>query len=124
MARGDRRALARLFLLLAVLLALTSGQRLLRPADHQLMATEVELRALKAQEALAASAASSSSASADVGSATGNATAGTSTAASQATETKEEGPSVESFTGPLIAGAVAIVLIGAVVAFKHRRSAQ
>lgn len=122
MARGDRRALARFFLLLTVLLALASGQRLLRPADHQLMASEVELRALTAQ-ALAASASASSS-SADVGSATGNTTAGTSTEASQATETEEEGPSVESFTGPLIAGAVAIVLIGAVVAFKHRRSAQ
>lgn len=47
----------------------------------------------------------------------------TSTAASEAhTETHAEGPSLSSFTGPMIAGAVAILLIGFVIAFKNRDS--
>lgn len=39
------------------------------------------------------------------------------------TQEAHEGPSIASFTGPLLAGMLAIVLIGAVVAFKHRKLA-
>lgn len=92
-----------LALLLAQVVGFATAQRL-RPAENL------------ARELLTLATAASSSSSGS------NATAGASTEASKA-ETHEEGPSTESFTGPLIAGAVAIVLIGAVVAFKHRRSA-
>jgi hypothetical protein len=42
---------------------------------------------------------------------------------SKSHEAKVEGPLTTSYTGPLIAGALAIVLIGAVIKFRARLSA-
>uniref|UniRef100_K3WXS4 RxLR effector protein n=1 Tax=Globisporangium ultimum (strain ATCC 200006 / CBS 805.95 / DAOM BR144) TaxID=431595 RepID=K3WXS4_GLOUD len=49
-------------------------------------------------------------------------TATTTAEASESGEKHAKGPTLSSFTGPMIAGAVAIVLIGFVIAFKNRSS--
>ncbi|TMW58803.1 hypothetical protein Poli38472_006948 [Pythium oligandrum] len=85
--------------------------------------TEETARPKKKKETTHVEEESSASTEADEDVSGGNAS--TKTEGEDAKETSHaKGPSTASFTGPLIAGVVAIVLIGAVVAFKNRPSNQ
>lgn len=130
-----------LLLVLALAAAMTTSpvgaQRILKAAD-----VVVSERALQSEEAqpmqeknvlraLLETNASSSNASAEsspVSLSKGeSATASTTTeesSGSTKTEKHAEGPTLSSFTGPMLAGAVAILLIGFVIAFKNRKSSN
>ncbi|TYZ60468.1 hypothetical protein PybrP1_003364 [[Pythium] brassicae (nom. inval.)] len=70
-----------------------------------------------------AAAVTESSASGEHGAASDTSSTTASTAEGSTAETHHpKGPSLSSFTGPMIAGAVAILLIGFVIAFKNRNS--
>lgn len=135
MARTSTKVL---LLVLVLAIAMTTSpvgaQRILKTADVE--------RALQSEEAqpeqkknvlraLLETNASSSNASAESspvslsegGSATASTTAEESSGSTK-TEKHAEGPTLSSFTGPMLAGAVAILLIGFVIAFKNRKSSS
>ncbi|GAB9472552.1 hypothetical protein Gpo141_00009728 [Globisporangium polare] len=125
----------KLVLLLTLALALAASmattqvdaQRILKAAD---VASERALVSEEAQpeqiatRALSEANANSSSSNASAESATASTTTSEKSSGSSKTETHAEGPTLSSFTGPMLAGAVAILLIGFVIAFKNRKTSS
>lgn len=128
----------KLMLLLALVLALAmtlttssvGAQRILKTVDASNSeralseTTETVAPAVESNSSTHHTTSSSSAESPSVSLSGGeSATAATTAEGSNAkTEKHPKGPTLSSFMGPMIAGAVAILLIGFVIAFKNRQS--